>query len=228
MADHPTVYIIASDQNRNGKTLLARLLADYLLLDGRDPFLIDTDPPDAPLRSYFPGRTQMADLGNVQGQIKIFDTMLTSVGRDYVIDLTARHTDAFFQQVKDLDFTTELKARGYRIVILFIVDSAPESAKAYRLLSRTLRADLHLPVRNHFVGSSLPADERAFDIPRLDESVIKPMMHRHFSIRAFVLGDPQNLEPAGDIALKRFVYAIMQAFNDLDPAISLARAKSGC
>ena len=52
MAYTPTVYITASDQHRNGKTLLARLLADYLLLDGRDPFMIDTDAPDGPLRNF--------------------------------------------------------------------------------------------------------------------------------------------------------------------------------
>lgn len=226
MAENPTVHIIASDQTRNGKTLLSRLLADYLLLDSRDPFLIDTDPPDAPLRAYFPGRTQLADLDNVQGQIKIFDTILASTGRDYVIDLNARHTDAFFQQVKDLDFTTELKNRGYRIVVFFIVDSVLESAKAFRIISRTIRADLHLPVRNAFIGTSLPADENAFDLPLLNEQTFKQIVHRHFSIREFVLGDPQNLPPADDLALKRFVYTIMQGFTDLEPALRLARAKS--
>jgi len=37
MALESTVYIICSDQHRNGKTLLARVLVDYLMLDGRDP-----------------------------------------------------------------------------------------------------------------------------------------------------------------------------------------------
>jgi hypothetical protein len=227
VAPNPTVYLIASDQNRNGKTLLARFLADYLLLDGRDPFLIDTDFPDGQLRTYFPGRTQLADFSNVQGQIKIFDTMLNSVGRDYIIDLTARHTEAFFEKLIDLDYTMELRSRGYRVVIFFIIDATLESAKTHRRLSRSIRADLHMPVRNLFVGSSLPDGERSFDLPALAEDVMKAISNRHFSIREFVLGDPQNLEPDMDMALKRFVYVVMQGLTDLEPAISLEKAKRG-
>ena len=34
MAGEPTVYIVCSDQHRNGKTMLARVLVDFLVLDG--------------------------------------------------------------------------------------------------------------------------------------------------------------------------------------------------
>ena len=101
MAHIPTVYITASDQHRNGKTLLARLLADYLMLDGHDPFMIDTDAPDGPLRSYFPGRTALADFSQMQGQMKLFDTIMASPGRDYVVDLPVRHMEGFFKAVGD-------------------------------------------------------------------------------------------------------------------------------
>ena len=75
MAITPTIYVVVSDQHRNGKTLLARLLSDYLLLDGRDPFLFDTDAPDGPLRNFFPGRTALADFAAIRGQMKLFDTI---------------------------------------------------------------------------------------------------------------------------------------------------------
>jgi hypothetical protein len=225
VAAAPTVYIITSDQTRNGKTLLARLVADYLLLDGRDPFLIETSPPEAPLRNYFPGRTQVVDFANVLGQIKIFDTILTSVGRDYVIDLSSRHMDAFFEQVKHLNFASELKARGYQRVIFFVVDAAIESHKAWDLLTHNVPADLKVPVRNAFVGSSLGQDVAAFDIPVLHDELMKHVSERHFSIREFVLGDPQNLLAPAALSLKRFVYAVMQGLNDIEPALRLANAR---
>ena len=101
MADKPTIYIVASDASRNGKTLLARLVVDYLLLDGKDPFIFDTDAPDGPLRQFFPGRTALADFEKMPGRMKLFDTILTSPGRDYVIDLPQRHMQPFFKAVAD-------------------------------------------------------------------------------------------------------------------------------
>ena len=44
MASHFAVHIVCSDRHRNGKTLLARVLVDFLLLDGRDPFVHRHEP----------------------------------------------------------------------------------------------------------------------------------------------------------------------------------------
>ncbi len=225
MAEHPTVYIIASDNTRNGKTLLARMLADYLLLDGHDPFLIDTDVPDAPLRTYFPGRTQVADFANVQGQMKIFDTILASTGRDYVIDLKAEHTHAFFQTANELNFSAELATHKFRTFVFYIVDHSLSSLNAYKSLVRGYKADLHVPVRNLSVGSALPEGEGAMDIPVLSEDLVRFVSQRRFSVRQYVLGDRQNMPDELDIAFKRFVYAMMQSFTDLEPLASLKRLR---
>jgi hypothetical protein len=224
--ERPTVYITASDQHRNGKTLLSRMLADYLLLDGRDPFLIDTDVPAGTLRAYFPGRTQLADFASIEGQIKIFDTMLASTGRDYVIDLTAHHTTQFFELVTQFDYFRELRARSFRIVVFFIVDNAVESLRYFQDFTRRIAPDLIVPVRNLYVGSLLPGEESGFDIPALDTDTMASISHRHFSIREYVLGDAQNLQPQEDMQFKRFVLHLMQAFTDIAPMLALARARN--
>lgn len=225
MASRPTVHIITSDQHRNGKTLLARVLADYLLLDGRDPFLIDTDAPDAPLRTYFPGRTQIADFATVQGQIKIFDTVLASTGRDYVFDLTAKHTTAFFEKAIELGFVQELQTLDYSVVVFFIVDNTMDAYKYFIDFKRNFRSSLIIPVRNHFVGSMLPQEESALDLPTLDEETMRAITHRHFSLREYVLGDPQNLPAQLDINLKRFVYKVMQEFTNIELQLSLMKIR---
>jgi hypothetical protein len=225
VAERPTVYIIASDQHRNGKTLLSRLLADYLMLDARDPFLIDTDAPSAPLRAYFPGRTRVADLAHVQGQIKVFDTILASTGRDYVIDLTSQHTDSFLNQIEQLNYFAELRTRSFQTIIFFIVDNSLASLRYYQDFARRFSPTLRVPIRNDFVGSALPAEEASFEIPILDAPIMATIAHRHFSIREYVLGDPQNIPHEQDIPLKRFVLHIMQAFTDLQPLLPLAEAR---
>jgi hypothetical protein len=225
VAKVPTVHIVASNQHRNGKTLLARMLADYLLLDGHDPFLIDTDSPAGYLRNFFPGRTQLADFANVQGQIKIFDTMLESTGRDYIVDLTARHTDAFFASLQELNYVAELHKRGYRLFLFYIVDTDPLSLRRARELQEAVGADLFIPVRNAFIGSLWPTEDISMDLPELEQQTIQAILDRRFSIRAYVLGDRQNLSEQADRNLKAFVYEVLQSLNNLETTLTLQQLR---
>jgi hypothetical protein len=217
VAHIPTVYITASDQHRNGKTLLARLLADYLMLDGFDPFMIDTDAPDGPLRNYFPGRTALADFSQMQGQMKLFDTILASPGRDYVVDLPARHLDGFFKAVYELNFFSELKSAGFRILVFYIVDRAPASLKAARLLQEFPGIDVFIPVHNEFVGTSWPQSERGFTIPALPQEIAFAITEKRFSFRAFVLGDTQHLPQNNQAPLSKFLYEVLGNLGNLEP-----------
>ena len=89
MAAPALIAIVCSDRHRNGKTLLARLLVDHLLMEERDPYCLDLSYPEGTLRSFFPGRTALVDFEHVPGQMKVFDTILAGPGRDYVIDVPA-------------------------------------------------------------------------------------------------------------------------------------------
>jgi hypothetical protein len=217
VAHIPTVYITASDQHRNGKTLLARLLADYLMLDGKDPFMIDTDAPDGPLRSYFPGRTALADFATMQGQMKVFDTIIASPGRDYVVDLPARHLEGFFKAVGELHFFDEARRAGFRIIVFFIVDRSTASLKTARHVQEFAGIDLFVPVQNEFVGSSWPMAERGLIIPALPQALAFSVAEKRFSFRAFVLGDTQRLAAEHQPLLSNFLYDVLNNLANLEP-----------
>lgn len=221
MAVQPTIHIVASDQNRNGKTLLARILADYLLLDGHDPFLIDTDAPDGPLRSFFPGRTALADFAAITGQMRLFDTILNSPGRDYVIDLAARHTENFFAAERDLSFFREAHELGFRVFLFFIVDNSYSSLKSARDLQRWPGVDLFVPVQNQLVRTTWPEQEGSFVIPFLASPVASAIGNKRFSIKSFVQGELQNLPPDQVEALRAFLYETLSNLSNLEPAFSL-------
>jgi hypothetical protein len=205
VAHHPTVYIVASNQHRNGKTLLARLLVEYLMLDGLDPFAIDTDAPAGPLRVYFPGRTQLADFRLIQGRMKVFDTILAGPGRDYVIDLPQRYTVPFFDAVQDLNFFAAAKEAGFRVFVFFVVDRTPMSVRAAR---ETAEID----------GGMV--------LPELPQTIIARIVDRHFSIREFVMGDDQNLPPEMVLPLKQFLYDVLQSISNLEPVLTLRNLRS--
>jgi hypothetical protein len=225
MAVQPTIYIVASDQHRNGKTLLARLLVDYLMLDGRDPFVIDTDAPDGPLRNFFPGRTALADFAAITGQMKLFDTILASPGRDYVIDLPARHTENFFAAERDLRFFKECKKQGFRVFLFFIVDQSFGSLKAAQTLQHYPGVDLFVPVRNMLVRSNWPEDDGALTMPYLAAPLASAISNRRFSFRAFVQGDTQGLAPDAVPPLQNFLYEVLNNLSNLEPVYSLGALK---
>jgi hypothetical protein len=225
MAVQPTIHVVASDQHRNGKTLLARVLVDYLLLDGRDPFVIDTDAPDGPLRNFFPGRTALADFAAITGQMKLFDTILAAPGRDYVVDLPARHTENFVAAERDLNFFAECKKQGFRVFLFFIVDQSLVSLKAAKALQHHPGVDLFVPVRNMLVRSSWPMDDGALTLPFLPAPLASTINNRRFSFRAFVQGDTQGLSEDAVSALQGFLYEVLSNLADLEPIYSMDTLK---
>ncbi len=225
MAARPTIHIIASDANRNGKTLLARLVADYLLLDKRDPFLFDTDAPEGPLRHSFPGRTTLADFETIPGQMKVFDTILASPGRDYVVDLPQRHLHPFFTAAVDLNFWEAAKAAGFRIFVFFIVDRASTSLRAAEEIAEAVPADLFIAVRNDHVGSSWPTKAPSLHLTALPRHISVAISEKRFSLSQFVLGDEQHLSTEDVVTLNRFLVEVLDGINGLDVELSLERFK---
>jgi hypothetical protein len=91
MERRPKVIVVCSDRTRTGKSLLARLFVDYLLLAWRDPFLFDTAAAPGDAVRFFPERAMLVDLSRTSGQMALFDTILNSAPRDIVIDLSTAH-----------------------------------------------------------------------------------------------------------------------------------------
>jgi hypothetical protein len=227
LATKPTIYIISSDRHRNGKTLLARVLIDYLLLDGRDPFVIDANVPEGPLRAAFPGRTALVDFELVQGQMAMFDTILGSLGRDYVIDIPAPQCENFFATLRELEFPSEAERVGFQLVVLFIVDKDFASLNASDDVRAAIKPNLLIAVRNAHVGSVLGFAPKGLtiDLPILDREVVAIIEDKRFSIRSFLLGDESGMPATCATKLKIFLLAVMTAFGDIDPAISLHRLR---
>lgn len=223
MAPPPGVFIVCSDQHRNGKTLLARVLVDYLLLEERDPFVIDLSHPEGALRSYFPGRTAMVDFGHVSGQIKAFDTIIKAPGRDYVIDIPAQHLPKFCATVADLQFRQEIRKSGFRLIVFFIIDKGEESLKSATHVEDILAPDLFIPVRNEVVGSALPRrfGGLTLTMPALEPEVLEIVNARRFSFRTFLLGEEQAVPLRVRPNLKTFLHSVISGFRDMEPALSL-------
>lgn len=223
MAAPATVFIVCSDQARNGKTLLARVLVDFLLMEGRDPFCFDLAHPTGALRAYFPGRTALVDFTQADGQAKVFDTILTRAGRDYVIDVPAIHLARFCELAGARKFPASLQAKDFRTAALFIVDREEKSLRTAITVEEILVPDLFVPVANRFIGSALPDGVPG---PVLVMEGLEPELHavvsnRRFSLRVFMLGDDSAVPLRLRISLKNFLHGLVAGMREFQPALSL-------
>ncbi len=227
MASPPLIALVCSDRHRNGKTLLARVLVDFFLLEGRDPFVLDLGYPEGAVRNYFPGRTALVDFAHVAGQMKVFDTILAGPGRDYVIDLPADQLAKFCEATGDLDFRSAAHHAGFRLAVLYIIDEMEDSLKTAAAVEDILIPDLFVPVANRAIGSALPdgVPGLVLTMEKIDHDLLAIITNRRFSFRAFILGDesgvPMRLRPN----LKTFLHGLISGFREFEPALSLLKLR---
>lgn len=218
-----TIYIVCSDRGRNGKTLLARILVDHLLIGERDPFCFDLGAPEGALRAYFPGRTALIDMTDETSRTKLFDILLSRGGRDYVVDVPGAQFASFSDAAAALPLHQVAHARGFRICVLFVVDRDPASLKSAVMLEETLDPDLLVPVANRFVGTSLPSGVPGpvISIDKIEGELRVLVSDRRFSFRSFLLGDESAVPARLRMQLKNVLHGMCDGFRNLEPAMSL-------
>ena len=218
-----TIYIVCSDRGRNGKTLLARVLVDHLLIDERDPFCFDLGAPGGSLRNFFPGRTALIDIGDGQGRAKLFDILLARAGRDYVIDVPGALLTRFCEAAGAVSFPEAARGKGFRICVLYVVDRDPLSLKTAMAVEDMLQPDLLVPVINRFVGTSLPdgVPGPVVTLEKIEGELHGIISNRRFSLRAFLMGDDAGVPARLRAHLKNFLHEVLGGLRNLDPAMSL-------
>ena len=219
----PTIYIVCSDRGRNGKTLLARVLTDHLLIDERDPFCFDLSAPEGALRAYFPGRTALIDINDENTRAKLFDIILSRTGRDYVIDLPARLLAGFCEAAAERGLADRAREKDFRLASLYIVDRDEKSLGTAVAVEEILVPDIFVPVANRLVGSALPdgVPGPVLVMERLDDELHGVVSNRRFSLRAFMLGEETDVPVRQRIGLKNFLHGLVTGMREFEPALSL-------
>ena len=146
---------MCSDQTRNGKTLFARLLADFLLVQGGKPFVIDLDAPTGGICDYFPEISEVFDVASVPGQMELFDWILGTPGRDYVLDVPARYLDKLFTVMDDINFLEGAGAQGFEINVFYLVEGSVKSLTTAQMMHDNFTVDRFFVVRHEAMDEDL-------------------------------------------------------------------------
>jgi hypothetical protein len=149
--NYTPVYIICSPRPQVGKTLLARLLSEFLLLKNGSIVSFDINLKEPSLLEYLPGITETADVIDTFGKMQLMDRLIVNDSVAKVIDLGFHAFDEFFKMFEQIGFMKEAVRRGVVPIILFMADTDRLSARAHE----TLRGQIPLPtlvtVDNEFV-----------------------------------------------------------------------------
>src|SRR6266850_7128611 len=106
------VYIICSPRPLVGKTLIARLLSEFLLLKNGDVASFDINLKEPSLLEYLPKITETADVIDTFGKMQLMDRVIVDDGIAKVIDLGYHAFDEFFKMSDEIGFMKEAARRG--------------------------------------------------------------------------------------------------------------------
>jgi hypothetical protein len=156
------VYIICSPRPLVGKTLVARLLSEFLLLKHRAVVSFDINLKEPSLLEYLPGITETAEVDHTFGKMALMDRLIVNDGIAKVIDLGFHAFDEFFKMSEEIGFMKEAARRGVAPVVLFVADTDRASARGYAMLQQQIPATAMVTVDNEFVlrGELPPAFAR--------------------------------------------------------------------
>ena len=149
--DRTPVYIVCSPRPRVGKTLVSRLLVEYLALENRYATAFDINLNDPSLLDFLPKLTETANVEDTFGQMQLMDRLIVNDGAPKVIDLGFHAFDGFFKMAAEIGFAKEAERRGVRLVIMFIPDRDRASQRAWAMLQDNFKNAAIVPINNEQV-----------------------------------------------------------------------------
>jgi len=152
------VYIICSPRPLVGKTLIARLLSEFLLLKDGTVAAFDINLKEPSLLEYLPKITETAEVDDTFGKMALMDRLVVNDAIAKVIDLGFHAFDEFFKMSEEIGFVKEAARRGVSPVILFVADTDRASARGYTMLQQQIPPNALVTIDNEFVlRGELPA-----------------------------------------------------------------------
>jgi hypothetical protein len=233
MSFRSSITIVASPRPRVGKTLLARLLTEFHRRQGRDVVGYDLNVGEGTLADFVPEHAARAGIGDIKGQMALFDSLVAEDGRTRIVDLGHGAFEAFFDLAERIGFAEEARARGIAPAIMFLMTPDRTSVEAYRDLYRRFPQALLAPVHNEMFGPTQHRDR--YPLSSKDSVVrlpaLAPTLRRYIETPPFSFDDARMAEmpgilPEGREELERWLRRIFVEFRELDLRILLTDLKA--
>jgi hypothetical protein len=152
------VYIICSPRPLVGKTTVARLLSEFLLLKNGTVLSFDINLKEPSLLDYLPRITETAEINDTYGKMQLMDRLIINDSVAKVIDLGFHAFDEFFTMCEEIGFIKEAARRRIAPVILFVADTDRVSRRSHELLRQQIPRSALITIENEYIarGELLP------------------------------------------------------------------------
>lgn len=208
-----------------GKTLLARLLMEYVLDNGRPLVGFDLNPREPMLAGRFPKLVWPVDIGDIRGQMELFDRLVADSASTKVIDLGHGPFEQFFDVIGEIGFAQEARRRGMDAIVFFLTDQAIGTVRAYGKLQARVPAILQ-PVHNDSVSPMTSMEDfpptrpecGAIRMPRLSPVVRGVVDRPSFSFNSYLAR-----QPGGPTEIHSWTADLYTQFRDFELRLLMGR-----
>ena len=217
------VYIICSPRPQVGKTLLARLLSEFLLLKNGTVISFDINLKEPSLLEYLPRTTETADVIDTFGKMQLMDRLIVNDSIAKVIDLGYHAFDEFFGMTDQIGFLKEAARRGVAPVILFVADTDRTSAAGYDMLQQQIPANALIAIDNeHVVRGELPRTMESGRVLRM--SALPVFLKTYIDRLTFSFTGYLRQEKDSSTELHQWIRRNYTSFRELDLSLILQRS----
>jgi hypothetical protein len=234
MSFRSSITIVASPRPRVGKTLLARLLTEFHAQEGGSVAAFDLNAGGGTLARFLPEYTTVSTIGDIKGQMALFDRLIAEDGGAKIVDLGYESFESFFALAQQIGFAEEALKHGIAPAILFVITPDATSVEAYRGLRRRFPQAVLAPVHNEIFGSAQHRDkyqlagsgETVVRLPVLAPGVRKFVETPPFSVSELQPAPAVDMPPEVNAELQRWLRRAFREFRELDLRILLADLQS--
>ena len=220
---HTPVYIICSPRPQVGKTLIARLLSEFLLLKNGTVISFDINLKEPSLLEYLPRTTETADVIDTFGKMQLMDRLIVNDSIAKVIDLGYHAFDEFFGMTDQIGFLKEAARRGVAPVILFVADTDRTSAAGYDMLQQQIPANALIAIDNeHVVRGELPRTMESGRVLRM--SALPVFLKTYIDRLTFSFTGYLRQEKDSSTELHQWIRRNYTSFRELDLSLILQRS----
>jgi len=214
------VYIVCSPRPLVGKTLIARLLSEFLLLKHGTVIPFDVNLKEPSLLEYLPDITETAEVDDTFGKMALMDRVILNDGVAKVIDLGFHAFDEFFKMTEEIGFMKEAVRRGVSPIVLFVGDTDRVSMRSYPMLLRQIPPTALVIVENEFVvRGELP---QAFSAARVLRIAALPTFLKTYVDRlSFSFTDYLRNEKDSSTELHQWIRRNYLSFRELELSLIL-------
>jgi len=220
---HTPVYIVCSPRPLVGKTMMARLMSEFLLLKQGAVAAFDINLKEPSLLEYLPAITETAEVDDTFGKMALMDRLIVNDGIAKVIDLGFHAFDEFFKMSDEIGFMKEAARRGVAPVILFVADTDRASARGFAMLQQQIPATAIVVVDNEFVlRGELPPAMAGGRILRI--GALPVFLKTYISRLKFSFTDYLRHEKDSSTELHQWIRRNYTSFRELELSLLLQRS----